>query len=139
MTEADIKDKKSYEISYLIKEESDAGEVLRLLKQYEAEVTEESSPKRFLLAYPIKGETAALFGYVQFTASPENMPALDKNLKTNSRIIRFLLTTPPIEKEKIISPRPVSPATSPTKPESTKSTLPLSNEALERKIEEILQ
>jgi len=138
MEEDNKKDKKSYEISYLIKDEASAKEVSRVLRQHEAEILEEVSPKSIALTYKIKKEPAALFGYTIFKAGPENIPELDKNLKTNPSILRFLIVTPPFSKQETSSSlrrsRPISERTGESKP-----TLPLSNEALEKKIEEILQ
>jgi len=138
MEEDNKKDKKSYEISYLIKDEASAKEVSRVLRQHEAEILEEVSPKSIALTYKIKKEPAALFGYTIFKAGPENIPELDKNLKTNPSILRFLIVTPPFSKQETSSSlrrsRPIPERTGESKP-----TLPLSNEALEKKIEEILQ
>lgn len=139
MDEDNKKDKKSYEVSYLVKDESDASEITRILKQHEAEIIEEVSPKRITLAYKINKEAAAFFGYIVFSAGPENIPELNKNLETSKTIVRFLLITPPFTKQDITaSTRPRRPTVE--KSTSTRATnLPLSNEALEKKIEEILQ
>lgn len=142
MEETQIKDKKEYELAFLIKEEGELPAVLDSIKRHGAEISLEGPLKNLSLAYKIKKQTSAIFGYCHFQLEPENLSALDHDLRMNSPIIRFLVITPPFSKAKS-SPSRISARSriSPSKSEDVpaKSTLPLSNEALEKKIEEILQ
>lgn len=133
----DSEDKKEYEISFLLKHEGDAQEVLKLLKQHGAEITFEGPLKHLQLTYKIKHHTEASFGYLHFKLAPGHLAELNHDLGTKPAIIRFLIITPPFMRARVSQPKreapPIQPSTQP------KSALPLSNEALEKKIEEILQ
>lgn len=141
----DEKDAKNYEIGFLIKDESDTLGIIKTIGDYKATITNEGPIKRIQLAYPIKKETSACFGYIFFSMLPENIIKLNDSLKINSKILRFLIITPPIIGTSLPSSRPIR-KSSPIKP--IKPTQPikkfeptqiLSNEALERKLEEILK
>lgn len=139
--EKEPSEKKSYEISFLVKDESSAQKIATLIRQHGGEVSFESPVRNLALAYKINKEANANFGYFHFEMTPEELPALDRNLKTSSEVVRFLIITPAFLKTQNIptlkpKSRPISPR--PTQ-EANKAPAPLSNEALEKKIEEILQ
>ncbi len=140
MEETENKDQKEYEVSFLTKSEGGTSAVLKLIKQHQFEVTSESSVRRINLAYKVKKETEGYFGSFHIKGSSDLIRALDHDLKTNPEIIRSLVITPPFTKTKaVISPKiRMRPTSVPTVELETK-TLPLTNEALEKKIEEILQ
>lgn len=130
-------DRKDYEISFLLKHESNAQEVLKLLKQHGAEITFEGPLKYLQLAYKIKHNTEAYFGYLRFKLAPDALAELSHDLGTKPAIIRVLIITPPFMRMRVPQPkREVSPMQPTSQP---KSASPLSNEAIEKKIEEILQ
>lgn len=139
-------DKKEYEIAFLAKTEEDAKGVLQSLKGFEAEITFEGPVTRTTLAYRIKKEDVALFGYCHFSIFPEKAKELSGELQLKPGIIRFLLITPPFSKQKPklrdMDSRGV-PGGAPEYVRRERSheirPTPLSNEALEKKIEEILQ
>ena len=142
MEEIQIKDKKEYELAFLIKEEGEVVAVLNLVKRHGAEISLEGPLKNLSLAYKIKKQSSAIFGYCHFRLEPENLSALTHDLRLDSPIIRFIIITPPFAKTKSSSPKiltrsKISSLKSENAP--TKFTIPLSNEALEKKIEEILQ
>ena len=87
---------KTYEIGFLVKEENNADEIIKVINDYKANITNKSQVKKIQLAYPIKKETSAYFGYIHFSISPENIIKLNDSLKINSKILRFLITTPVI-------------------------------------------
>ncbi|MBI3589004.1 MAG: 30S ribosomal protein S6 [Candidatus Liptonbacteria bacterium] len=133
---------KNYEIAFLGRDESIVATLTKLLKQHEFEVVGEGTLKKITLAYKIKKEEYGHFGYLHFAGNPENLSALSHNLKTNPSLIRFLIVTPPFVKTK--SPitngfKPRIKAPSPKIDLEERPSLPISNEALEKKIEEILQ
>ena len=136
-------DYKNYEISFLSKTEEGLALVSKLLKQHQFEITLEGPVKKIALAYKIKKETQCFFGFFHVSGSPESLPALDHDLSINPEILRFIFITPPFAKTKEPAPakRQLSrPAPAKIEPEiKSSSPAPLSNEALERKIEEILQ
>jgi len=129
---------KEYEISFLIRAEEDAREVLELVKSMQGEVSLEGPVAKISLAYPIKKETHAYFGYFHFLLSPDVLQSLDKALTMKQKVLRFLIITPPVAKykeKKVVLPKRARVA---LKPLSTRPSKPISNEALEKKIEEIL-
>lgn len=133
---------KEYEIAYLAKDDTGADLVRKAIAREGGEIFLENPAERISLAYKINKEAAAYFGYFHFRVSPEALPGLDHELKTNAGVLRFLVITPPFLKDK---PRPaLRPRSAPLPADSGAAKvppppLPLSNEALERKIEEILQ
>lgn len=147
---------REYELTFLVRAEEAAPEVLSALKKHGAEVTNQGTLARQRLAYPIKKETQAVLGSLTFRLDPADIAALDHDLRFNSHILRFLLITPPVAKPQGIvyerHLRPVRPAApspagapegerrvreaAPKRPEPSHG---LSNEALEKKLEEILQ
>lgn len=149
----DEKDKKDYELAVLVKTEDDLAPVVALVRQHNGEIIAEPRAKKLALAYEIKKNKEAIFAYSTFKATGEDVKNLERDLNTKAEVIRFLLVipTPPNE----IHERPTGmPAADPTKrrtrmarpaeggptsdakPSAPK---PLSNEALEKKIEEILK
>jgi len=135
MIEAD--QKKEYEISYLVKTEEDANGVAEVLKSQGAEIVAQFPASKINLAYKIEKEPSAYFGYIHFSASPSAIKPIQDSFKLKSGILRILVVTPPLEKSKPrvtnLRPRPLKPVVP-----DVKSSEPLSNEALEKKIEEIL-
>ncbi|MEK7608011.1 MAG: 30S ribosomal protein S6 [Patescibacteria group bacterium] len=136
-------DKKEYELAFLAKAEEDAKDLIATLKKFEADVSFEGPVTRTTLAYEIKKEGVALFGYCHFSLLPEKTKDVSNELNIKPGIIRFLLITPPFSRQK---PRPRDfqggfgggERMRPQKPYEAKPAT-LSNEALEKKIEEILQ
>lgn len=129
--------KKEYELAFLIKEEGDAAGILAALKEAGAEIGQEGPVRKTALAYEIKKENSAYFGFIQFVMDPAAAKALEASFNQRPEVMRFLLITPPTAKE-----RPQStggPQRPGAKPYEPKAAPVLSNEALEKKIEEILQ
>lgn len=145
--------KTEYEIAYLVRIEEDAQIVASAIASHRGEVKSEVPLKRIALSYKIKKETQAVLGVVRFMMEPEMAVSLAKVLRTNNAILRFLVTkavsiasTTPMRPFRsghsggVSRPQmgerktPAFPATAPFAPSA-----PLSNEALEKKIEEILQ
>jgi ribosomal protein S6 len=138
------KDKKNYELAYLAKNEEAAHEVSEMVKSVGAEVSFEAPLTKLPLAYPVKKEKAAHFGYMHFISDPGLIADLDRSLKTLPSVLRFLIITPPFVKSQGRSERPASSGSAPrakfaTPRMSQPKPTPLSNEALEKKIEEILK
>jgi ribosomal protein S6 len=141
MTEVIENNKKHYEVGFLVQSEDSAPEVAALLKRYSAEITTEGTLRRIHLAYKIKKEISAVFGFFQFMAEPEQAKKLEQDLRTNSLFIRSLI----IKLPKVSKKQKQSDASRAARPQVTrpapelKPAPSLSNEALEKKIEEILK
>jgi ribosomal protein S6 len=138
--EPNEKDKKEYELGYLLKEEKNS-EILDLVRAHDGEISLEGPVNRIHLAYEVKKEQEAYFGFVQFLMLPTKAKKLEAALNLNKNVLRSLIMTPPPMKEK---KRPEGAGAAPQKPtaqprEQKAQPIALSNEALEKKIEEILQ
>lgn len=131
---------KQYEISFLAKEESALPELLKFLKEEGAEITFEGSLRPLELSYPIRKETRAHFGFFHFRALPEKLKPIEEHLRTYAGVLRYLIVTPPFARtsESPMRVRPKREAEEYRAPVS-RPPLPLSNEELEKKIDEILQ
>ncbi len=140
------KDKKSYELALLLKNEGDLAGVLTLVSQHGGDMIAEPRAKKLALAYKIKGETEAIFAYANFTMLPEHAKELEHDLGTRQNVIRSMIIAAEPQAERREIPlgafpskkrgRPTTRPATDTKPAAPR---PLSNEALEKKIEEILQ
>ncbi len=136
----EIRDKKSYEISFLAKNEGDVEQVLKTLKSAGGEITSEGPIAKINLAYPIKKQHSAYFGYFHFSAEPTGLEQLKNDLNINPAVLRFLIITPPLIRDKA-KPFVAAKRRLPSTPLVTEKRppLPLSNEALEKQLKEILQ
>lgn len=136
---------KEYELAFLAAKPETAA-VEGLLRQYGAEISYLSNLSEVRLAYPIKKNRQAYFGFFQFKASPDILDKIAQSLKVMPLVLRILLITSPIKKTE----KPLQPAESKfsyiskSEPEPvgriTRSPAgTLSNKALEEKLEEILK
>ncbi|MEK7593525.1 MAG: 30S ribosomal protein S6 [Patescibacteria group bacterium] len=137
------KEQKNYEIGFLTRTEDDKNEIIKVLEGQKASIAKSGSLSRIKLAYPIQKEPSAYFDYFIFSALPEAIEKISQSLKLNLKILRFLIVTPPaigIQKpaprfRKAVLPKPVV-----KKPAVEKIPLQqVSNEMLEKKLEEILK
>lgn len=138
-------EKQAYELSFLIKDETVAAEISKIMRRHGAEVVSEQLPKKMDLAYKIKKEGHAFFGYFCFHSTAADAKLLEHDLGTNPAVLRFLIIRLPrkryiafggelpMQKAKPVAvPREIAGA-------DKRPIQPISNEALEKKIEEILQ
>jgi len=145
------KDKKIYELALLLKNEEDLSGVVTLLKQHSAEVTSEPRAKKMAFAYKIKSHTEGVFVSLLFTAFPSDAKELEHDLITRQDVIRFMILASPPPPERAEGapsfpsmkrgrPSPMRmPSPADAKPAAPRTSGPLSNEAIGKKIEEILQ
>jgi ribosomal protein S6 len=139
------KDQKEYELAVLVRKEEDLPAISALVKEHSGELVADFRAKRVALAYPIKKEKEAIFAYANFRSLPETAKTLEHDLNVRQDVLRSLITIPPKVKEKSEAVRemPVKKASAPRPSagiaESKQTSGPLSNEALEKKIEEILK
>ncbi len=132
---------KTYELTYLItpsltQEDATAfHEKIKSIIKKDCQEDKEQFPKKIALAYQIEEVDEAYLACIDFQTTSDKINDLQKNLKKEKSIIRFLLVEKP--KEKIIIPRertkdkPVQKKRS-LKPEKTKL------QELDKKIDEIL-
>ena len=138
---AENEEKKFYEIGFVFDAEDNRAEVIKLIKDLEGEILKEGEVFKIRLAYLIKKQSSGVFSFLQFFLKPENLTSLKKTLKLNPSILRFLVIKlkekegkmiqkgKKEEKARFISVEPVI----------QKAVDALSNEELEKKIEEALK
>lgn len=135
-------EKKSYEISFLVRNENDVQAVLSHLSRIGAEILNEGNASEIKLAYPIKKTHSACFGWICFDVVPEKIAELNSALMLDEKIIRHLVITPPITKTEKKRSGKSSPARTEAATDSAQTagsnSGELSNEELEKKLEEIL-
>lgn len=147
----DIKDKekKEYEIGVLVKNETDLPGIIAMIREHKGEVTADFRAKKIKLEYPIKKETEAIFAYANFEADGETAKSLEKTLLITPQVLRSLIVVAqkvevkqpaerPLDEKRASAPRASGGATASSESRSQHA-WPLSNEALEKKIEEILK
>jgi ribosomal protein S6 len=146
-----IKDKKTYELALLLKSEEDVLKATAILKQHGGELVSEPRAKKLALAYEIKGQSEAIFAYATFHALPSDAKELERDLLNRPEILRSMIVIaeaqsdrpadmsalPPMHRSRTPVNRSASTAAPEARPSAPRG--PLSNEALEKKIEEILQ
>ena len=145
--ESNEKDKKEYELGFLLKEEAGGGEIAELVSSLGGEIFTEGPVNRLALAYPIAKATEAFFGFLQFTMTPDQAKPLTEAMQFKANVLRHLLMTPPpMRGKKTREAREPKEPHETDRPQRSYSARPaegrpaaLSNEALEKKIEEILQ
>lgn len=154
-----LENNKNYEIGFLLKPEKDRQNLITSLINHQMSINKESQISRIKLAYPIKKENFAYFGSIYFSGNPENIKKLTEDLKHNSQILRFIIVSKPIYETSPEQPPPIpyfqsqkvksiseeklnySESAESKKQLLKKSQKPeeLSNEDLEKKLEEILK
>lgn len=140
---------KKYELSALTVSEGGINELISLVVRHGGVVENQSAPKKIRLAYEINKHREAYFNVITFSAaSADTVSKLSADLKFINEIIRFLIVSPVKESVALVrrseaatptspsssAPEAVAPGATPTAPAPE-----LSNEALEKKLEEILQ
>lgn len=137
-------ERKNYEIAFLVKSEEDREGIIKILKNSQLPVIGEGRISKIKLAYPIKKENFAYFGYLYFSGSSQDIGNLTDSLRNEPKILRFSIVIQPIIKKD--EPGAVERASSrqaqkvaPQLPKKISVTETLSNEALEKKLEEILK
>jgi ribosomal protein S6 len=137
--------KKEYEIGVLVRKEDDVPEVRRVVEQHGGVFSSEFQAKKIALAYPIKHEEEAVFAFSRFAAEPTEVKQLEFDLENVSVVLRSLITIPfkishreAVGAGKKRSQIPLR-QTSSVQQSSAPAVHTLSNEALEKKIEEMLK
>lgn len=92
----DDKINRKYEIAFVLRME-DASVISQALRNYGFEILKESPVAKIRLAYPIKKETQAYFSFVNFGGNPSGLDDLTKALKLEAGILRFLIVLQPLK------------------------------------------
>lgn len=148
---------RKYEITYLItpqlNEEGILG-VVKKIKTYienqDGKIQKEVGVKKQKLAYPIKKSRDAYISTLNFELSPEKLEELNKGLKLEEKLLRYLvIIQPPFKapavkrkpRKEVLPPLPPKPVEE--KAEKKPEELPLKKEIkieeLDKKLEEILE
>ncbi|MFA6495294.1 MAG: 30S ribosomal protein S6 [Candidatus Paceibacterota bacterium] len=138
---------KEYELSVLLKDEAGLENVRTILRTGGLDITDQTELKHIALAYPIKKETMAYMTTMRCVTQPDaDLKEVSKGLEVDPGCLRFLLLAHPIvpavrmpraSHEAPHTPRPYQAA--PVAQEEQHKGEVVSNEELEKKLEEILQ
>jgi len=107
MLQADIMNtaKQYYELAFHINTNLDEADIQKTRQDLENIITSHRGvvlfarePKKIWLAYPIKHNTNALFGYLHFNLeSPESTNQIRDELKLNPNVLRFIIIKQEVE------------------------------------------
>ncbi len=106
-------DKKVYEITFVLSSrliDAELKELLEKIKQglegLGAKILKQSEFNKINLAYPIKKETQAYFGYFWFELEPEKISEIKDVFLFEKNILRYLIVTPPPKhQQKTVKPK----------------------------------
>lgn len=135
MTEAQ-ENKVQYEMTFLTTEETPDA-LINLFSASGVESPVVKSLEKVSLSYPIAKQKYAYLGKANFQADKTLLPAFNRVLELDSRVLRHMIVRYEDQQAKESSLRSKKDARPPLKTEVKLSEETLSNEALEKKIEEI--
>lgn len=129
-----------YEITFVLKEE-DASSVKKIFSGQGIEVQAESEIRKIRLAYPIKKNEYGFLGSFRFEAGSENLEKISAALKLEKELLRWMVSRFEEKRAGTRDDRTFQPPAVYRKQEEAKRRpeAVLTNEELEKKIEEILQ
>jgi len=145
---------KNYEIGFLTTSEQTKEELEKILKSRKMSIINAGQILKTKFAYPIKKESFAYFGFLHFSGAPEDIDWLKNELKSDKKILRYLIISQPAAGEErsrgrfdesSFTAKKSSAEEKPLEftPRLTKKTPArveaITNEALEKKLEEILK
>ena len=129
---------KYYELSYILSPSLKEEEVVTieeelktLLANAGAQMESWDNPKRQFLAYEINDSKEAVFGAYRFNVAKDKIEALQKSLRGNSKIIRFMLLEWKKFEARVRLPKPPM--------RQAEEQVPTDEKALDEKLEEIFQ
>ncbi len=139
-----IETQKIYDISFIQRSEN-VGVVRQIIEKYGGVILNEHPLVKLRLSYPIKKETQGFLGTIECTLPAESVRTVSSDVKLEHDILRFIVNVQ--NKIKEAAPRSSEEGglqqrkkrtIVPPKPKGGFNTI-LSNEALQEKLEEILQ
>ena len=99
---------KTYEFTYLIKPDiskedlNSLQEIIKsFIKEEEGSIARINPPLKKDLAYPIKKNKEAFLADLTFDLKPDKLDSLEKKIKSEKRIIRYLLLKKKLLKKKL--------------------------------------
>lgn len=139
---------KAYEITFILQQE-DPSEVRKILVKNQAEIVGEKELEKARLAYPIQKQKFGFLGTFRFKTSPDSIKGMFSDLKLEKSVIRYMISKARTkmvgvsrgrDKETTLQPRESRDEKVPVIDRTRKPAAPvLTNEELEKKIEEIMQ
>jgi len=100
-------DAKNYEVSYLLSPALTEAEVLAyvgklagLIEELGGAIRRAEQPRKLKLAYEIKKQENAYFGWTTFRLQPERIAEFEKRFKAYGETLRYLVLEEQIEKRK---------------------------------------
>lgn len=143
---------KNYEIAYFLSSSHAEADVLTyaaklaaLIEENKGTIKHSGTPRKRPLAYPIKKQTQGYFGWITFTLTRALIKNLEKKLKNENDLLRFVIVEEvpvdmrpyrPFPFRQIPQPGPTPVRQPLSEPEKEAPKLDL--EALDKKLEEIL-
>lgn len=144
-------EQKNYELAYLLTSSVPEAEISAVAAKLAALVQEQNGiirrqeeARKRQLAYPVKKQKLAYFGWMTFSMAPELLTELKKKLAGEANILRHLLTEEDMELYNIPRARLYTPRALPSEakpmpaPAEETPGEKLDLEALDKKLEEIL-
>ena len=138
---------KIYELNYLISPDFSGEEITTFQEKINNWIQEEkgilgeiNKPVKKILAYPIKKMMQVYLGSINFQVNPEGLLNIEKKLKSDEKIIRYLILA---KRPRKISARTLRRTLKKIEPTLTKPEIPKKEKAaletIEQKLEEILK
>ncbi len=128
---------KDYELAYLISPELSKEEVkpfqdkiISFIQNEGGVLIENVNPVNKLLSYPVKKQIQAYLAVLDFQLNPEKLAELEKKIKAETQILRYLILIKPKLKEIKAVLRKFAPKKAPERKVELKE--------IEKKLEEIL-
>lgn len=129
-----------YELTAITKEENFAP-LKEILGMRGAKILSEEAPKKIHMFYAVKKERYGFLGVFKFESAPEALPAISTDLNLKGDVLRFVIVksreVKAAEGERLAKPAPRDFLRTPAVKKPADATL--TNEELEKKIEEILK
>lgn len=130
---------KNYELTYLISTDASGEELKNLPEKIKSFIQEEegaikktTEPSKTKLGYPIKEKWQGFLTVLNFSLSPEKIANLEKKLKAENQILRYMILNKDLPEKILRSKR--------TRPElKTKESEKVELKEIDKKIEEILK
>ncbi len=134
-------EKQLYEVTMLTTAE-DFSRAKENITKFGGNIEEEKPQGKVRLAYPLKKQSYAFLEFMKIKLGGDAVGPLSNELRLDQNVLRFLVSTPRTKGDMPVSSRKERPAFRRTgfsvKPKSATAET-LTNEALEKKIEEISQ
>lgn len=142
MSETQSLNEKIYEINFLLDQENDS--VLKgIFSKHGLRILSEKPLQKIRLAYQVKKKNDAFLGSLQFALTPLNLEAMESDLRLQKDLLRYMISNVIIRDVKggMRSQNFSKEKFYPKEGKDVKKTYKpaLTNEALEKKIEEILK